>query len=389
MRRITNILHRVLAAIKSRLRPVRTKLDKGIEKSLEDVLLIPINRDHYLWIGDCYPEAETFEAVEALYKAKIQVYVVSRQDLLQWKQFYSSENVVRKTSGKEPTNTFIDGLFGEAVQQRASDLFLEINDGVCHLYYRIQGKISASEEKPFLWGQQAIMCLLALAQLNLDKTCKPREGHFRYLYGKDEIFCRLSYINSDNHQSLVIRFLSEKLFPFDWTQLGFPKELEDYCRQTVQHLPSGMILIGGAIGTGKTTTLYSYLKALSEKNYKIISLEDPIEAELENVIQVEINPQTGLYWEKAMQAVLRQDPDVVAIGEIRDVESANAAFQASLAGYLVLATIHANTMDDMLLRAESLQISSQQYHDCIRAQIHQYWYEEDNQRKARFDFRIV
>ena len=222
-------------------------------------------------------------------------------------------------------------------------------------------------------GDALLKSLLALAQLDFDNTLRKKEGHFRYELDENMIFCRLSYMASSVSQSLVLRLLSEDLFPFRLNNLQLPDDLMEYLNTTLCDLRSGMILVSGPTGSGKTTTLYSIAKMLREQGKKIISIEDPVEAELNELLQTEVNPEFNYTFEEALKSVFRQDPDVVIVGEVRDEETAKAAFNACISGLLVMTTLHAKNVSDIVLRCSELGIDFTHYVNYIRLQIHQEW----------------
>jgi general secretion pathway protein E len=215
------------------------------------------------------------------------------------------------------------------------------------------------------------MSFLVLAQLNLDRTGRPQEGHFRYVLGEHSVFCRLSYIASDRTQSLVLRLFYDALFQFRLDQLGMPPVCLEAVLQTMGAAIGGLLLITGATGSGKTTTLYSLVQSLVARHRKVITLEDPIEAEIDGAIQTEIDERLGYSFAAGLKAILRQDPDVIVIGEIRDAATAALAFHASLSGYLVLATLHAKSLEDVCLRCSELGVNPAEAEGSLLCVVHQ------------------
>ena len=249
----------------------------------------------------------------------------------------------------------------EAFHLKASDVFLTVGKDFTSIKFRINRVLTEKKMIPLEEGKNIIKTLFALANLNQDNALYSREGHFYYEIDGKIIFFRLSFIASEISQSLVLRLLSEELFPFDLNALDLPRDLVTYLSEMISSSHSGMILISGSTGSGKTTTAYTLAKFFAENGRKVISVEDPIEAEIANITQSEIQEKRGYTFAGAMQAILRQDPDVILVGEIRDAETARAAFYASLSGYWVITTIHAECLQNVVFRCKELDISFSEF----------------------------
>ncbi len=268
-------------------------------------------------------------------------------------------------------NTLLHSVLGKAYQLQASDIYLTIYPEKAVLKFKSKRTWVGNETFTFNVGEHLLKSFLVLAHLNFDITRRPQEGHFRYEYENKILFCRLSYLASTVTQSLVLRLLSEDLFPFSIKTLGLPNNLLHFIDHKLEL--NGMILISGTTGSGKTTTLYALGKLLCQKGLKVISLEDPIEAEIDDWTQTEVDTKAGYTFENGLKAILRQDPNVILIGEIRDNETAKAAFYACLSGYLVIATLHAQHIDRVVMRCHELGIDFNLFKDNIQLQIHQSW----------------
>ncbi len=268
-------------------------------------------------------------------------------------------------------NALLKSVLETAYQLQVSDIYLTVYSEKAQLKFKSKRDCIKHEIFSAATGENLLKSFLVLAKLNFDMTRRPREGHFRYEYKGKILFFRLSYMASSVAQSLVLRLLSEDLFPFSIDTLGLPEDLLYFIEHKL--VGNGMILISGPTGSGKTTTLYALGKLLCQKGLKIISLEDPIEAEIDDWLQTEIDPKVNYTFESGLKAVLRQDPDVILIGEIRDDETAKAAFYACLSGYLVITTLHVQRIDQVAMRCFELGIDFTLFKDNIQLQIHQSW----------------
>lgn len=283
-------------------------------------------------------------------------------------------------------NQLVENLLQKAFELGASDIFLTKNSTGTSICFRHKRQLKSLQDFEQDRYGHLLKSLLVLAGQTVNGSLSPYEGHFRYNFHEKTLFCRLSFVASHVSQSLVLRLLSEDLFPFNYNNLHLPNDLrcflQNYCQQPNL---SGMILISGPTGSGKTTTAYALAKLLHKNHRKIISIEDPIEAEQGNIIQTEIKPQLGYTFDDALKAVLRQDPNIILLGEIRDTETAHAAFYASLSGYLVITTLHAEYLDSVSFRCNELGIDFNVFKDNVKLQIHQRWDTLEN--SPQFEWR--
>ena len=293
---------------------------------------------------------------------------------------FTSQNISQESLLKSSllTENRLESILVQAFRLKASDVFLMLNKSFANLKFRIKRHLTEPEVLSLEEGKSIVKKLFALANLSQDNALYHREGHFRYEIGGKTVFFRLSFIASETSQSLVLRLLSEEVFPFDLKALNLPCALMTYLNEMVKSSRTGMILMSGSTGSGKTTTAYALAKFFAENGHKVISLEDPIEAEITSIIQSEISDPRGYRFKDAMAAILRQDPDVIVVGEIRDFETARAAFYASLSGYWVITTLHSESLQNVPFRCQELGISFSEFADNVRLQIHQQWGQDEH-----------
>ena len=275
-------------------------------------------------------------------------------------------------------NLHVRRILEEVVRLGASDCFITLTGRSGAVSFRRQRAMCNLEKSDYESTLLLLRSFLVLGNLNFSETFENQEGHFRYDLNGKIVFGRISYLADTHAQSLTLRLLSEQTLPFQIDALHLPPQLQNLLKTDVIRQRSGMILISGPTGSGKTTTLYALGRLFARHRLKLISLEDPVEAEIDDWVQTEIDVKNDLTFEEALTGTLRQDPDAVIIGEIRDVETAKAAFYASLSGFLVLATIHANSLSLVPFRCKELGIAFEEFKDNVHLQIHQTWRESEN-----------
>ena len=241
-----------------------------------------------------------------------------------------------------PAVKLFNQLVSTAIANEASDLHIESSSSGLRLRYRVDGKLlELGNLPPAYLKEMLISRIKILANLNIAEKRLPQDGRITVDVLGRSIDVRVSTIPTINGESVVLRFLDTEKGPNDLVALG----LSDHTLSTLRRLlkaPHGMILTTGPTGSGKTTTLYAALQELNLIERKIITLEDPIEYRLENINQIQINPKVGLNFATLLRSVLRQDPDIIMVGEIRDEETARLATQSALTGHLVLSSLHTN-----------------------------------------------
>ncbi len=255
---------------------------------------------------------------------------------------------LRDLASEAPVVRMVNLLIANAVEARASDIHIEPFENALHVRYRIDGVLREVEAPPNRFRAAVISRVKLMAQLNIAERRLPQDGRVKLAVRGEEIDLRVSTVPAMHGESVVMRILHREQL-FDLAGLGFGEAvLKRY--QEVLTRPHGIILVTGPTGSGKTTTLYASLSDLNTPDRKILTVEDPIEYQLEGVNQIQVRPQIGLSFANVLRSILRQDPDIIMIGEIRDLETAEIAVQAALTGHLVLSTLHTNNAGGTITR---------------------------------------
>ncbi len=258
-------------------------------------------------------------------------------------KFYrKSRNTSRKLEIKDNSSDFLHDLIAEAKEIGSSDIHIEVYDEKARVRLRIDGVlveryVLGQEDYPSLVNKVKIMSNLDIAEKRL-----PQDGRIFFETPNDKFDIRVSVLPTLHGEKVVMRILSNDATNIDIKSLGFgDMELDNYLEGIKR--PNGILLISGPTGSGKTTTLYATLKILNEDTRNVTTIEDPIEYTLDGINQVQLKESIGLTFGSALRTFLRQDPDVIMVGEIRDTDTANMAIRAALTGHLVLSTIHTNS----------------------------------------------
>jgi general secretion pathway protein E len=248
---------------------------------------------------------------------------------------------LRDIANEAPIIRRVNQMISVAIEAHASDIHIEPGlDGV-HVRYRIDGLLRTAEVIPPGLKPAIVSRIKIMSRLDIAERRMPQDGRIKLAVRGVEIDFRVSTIPTAYGESIVMRILDQSRVSLDFKMLGFDQDLIEKFRHTMSN-PNGIVLVTGPTGSGKTTTLYTALKELSKPEVKVFTVEDPIEYQMAGVNQVQVQPAIGLDFPHALRSILRQDPDIIMIGEIRDAETARIAIQASLTGHLVFSTLHTN-----------------------------------------------
>ncbi|HZV35060.1 MAG TPA: GspE/PulE family protein [Verrucomicrobiae bacterium] len=240
-----------------------------------------------------------------------------------------------------PIVRFVNLVLFQAVQDRASDIHFEPFEDEFKIRYRVDGALYEMAPPPKHLALPVVSRIKVMANLNISERRLPQDGRIALNLGNRNIDLRVSTLPTQFGESVVLRVLDRAAVNLEIESLGFPKYVHDYVIDVINR-PNGIFVVTGPTGCGKTTTLYSCLRRVNTIDSKLLTAEDPVEYDIEGIMQVAVNESVGMTFGKALRSFLRQDPDIIMVGEMRDLETAQIAIQASLTGHLVLSTLHTN-----------------------------------------------
>ena len=248
---------------------------------------------------------------------------------------------LRDLASEAPVIRLVNLILQRAVESRASDIHIEPFENRLKVRYRVDGVLQEVEAPPARSTSAVISRVKIMAKLNIAERRLPQDGRIMHRVGGKELDLRVSTVPTAHGESVVMRILDREAVVLDFASLGFAEHSRKIFIKALE-MPHGIILVTGPTGSGKTTTLYTALSQLNTPERKIITVEDPIEYQIEGINQIQAKPSIGLDFAGALRSIVRQDPDVIMIGEMRDLETARIAIQSALTGHLVLSTLHTN-----------------------------------------------
>ncbi len=256
---------------------------------------------------------------------------------------------LKDLASEAPVIRLVNQMITRAVERRASDIHIEHFENTLRVRYRIDGVLSEVEAPPGRFRAAIVSRIKIMAKLNIAERRLPQDGRIKLAIRGTPVDLRISTIPTMHGEGVVLRVLDRTGVKLDFETLGLAGQgLETYL--SILERPHGIVLVTGPTGSGKTTTLYTSLVRLNSPDRKILTVEDPIEYQLDGINQIQVKPGIGLSFAHVLRSILRQDPDIIMIGEIRDVETAEIAIQAALTGHLVLSTLHTNDAAGTLTR---------------------------------------
>ncbi|QPJ62930.1 MAG: type II secretion system ATPase GspE [Candidatus Nitronauta litoralis] len=272
-------------------------------------------------------------------------------------QDWENTEHIRDMASEAPVIKLVNHIINQAIETGASDIHLEPFMEELALRYRIDGMLYDFEAPPKRLQSAISTRIKIMAKLDISERRLPQDGKIRVKTQGKDIDIRVSTLPTIYGESVVMRILDRGNIVVDLEHLGFPKKELELFQQLIKK-PYGMILVTGPTGSGKTTTLYAGLSKINTPDKKIVTIEDPVEYQLRGINQIHVKPQIGLTFANGLRSIVRQDPDVIMIGEIRDPETADIAIQAALTGHLVFSTVHTNDAAGAITRLQDMGVES-------------------------------
>ncbi|MBB5322264.1 GspE/PulE family protein [Marinobacter oulmenensis] len=288
-------------------------------------------------------ESELLNTLDLVYRRTDEIASLAEEleDELGDDAFDLADLSAESESADAPVVKLLQTLFEDAVQARSSDIHIEPDETVVRIRQRIDGVLQEQVMKEKRVNSALVLRLKLMAGLNISEKRLPQDGRFNIRVKGRSIDVRVSTMPVQHGESVVMRLLDQSQGTLDLDGTGMPPELLERFRKLIKR-PHGMILVTGPTGSGKTTTLYGALTELNKAEVKIITAEDPVEYRLPRITQVQVNPKIGLEFAGVLRAALRQDPDIILVGEMRDQETVEIGLRAAMTGHLVLSTLHTN-----------------------------------------------
>ncbi|MFH1877566.1 MAG: ATPase, T2SS/T4P/T4SS family [Candidatus Omnitrophota bacterium] len=266
-----------------------------------------------------------------------------------------SETELLKITEDAPVVKLANFILSQSIKERASDILIEPMEKNCRIRYRVDGILREAHTAPRKFHNALISRIKVMSNLNIAERRLPQDGRFKLKIEDRRIDFRVSIVPSSIGEKAALRILDKGQAMIDIDRLGFKDRDKDRIRQASEQ-PHGMILVCGPTGCGKTTTLYSLLRHVDSPGKNLVTVEDPVEYELPGVNQVSINDDIGLTFASCLRSILRQDPDVIMVGEIRDFDTVDIAIKSALTGHLVLSTLHTNTASGSIIRLVNIGV---------------------------------
>jgi general secretion pathway protein E len=359
--------------------PSAPEIDALSHRFLRQCRAIPVGlADSILTVAMADPlDFETSAALRAFSGFQIRTALASEQEILDAidKYYGEAERAVVGTEGLDeeasadlehlrdmaseaPVIRLVNAMIGEAIEKRASDIHIEPFEKEFRIRFRVDGVLFNQENPPRELKAAIISRLKLMAKLNIAERRLPQDGRIKIKVLGREVDLRVSTLPTLYGESVVMRLLDRSAGDFyDLQRLGF----DDHMLSRMEHftgMPHGIFLVTGPTGSGKSTTLYSALKRINLPDRKIITIEDPVEYQMDGINQLHVNPQIGLTFASGLRHIVRQDPDVIMVGEIRDRETADIAIRSALTGHLVFSTLHTNDAPSAITRLTDMGVEN-------------------------------
>ncbi|MCB9504503.1 MAG: type II/IV secretion system protein, partial [Deferribacteres bacterium] len=310
-------------------------------------------------IQEALASAEDIEAAIKKYYSMVSyldrmVTSFKEEQVIELKEDQKNETNLDETDEASIIN-FVNVVISQAIREKASDIHLEIDEAEFRIRYRIDGILHPFSHPPKKIAPMVISRIKVMSELDVSEKRKPQDGRFRVKIGHDELDMRVSILPTVHGEKAVLRILDPRNAKLELKDLGFNTRTLQIWDKAIRK-PEGIILITGPTGSGKTTTLYAVLNTINSIHKNIVTIENPVEYKFSLINQVQVNVKAGLTFAGALRSILRQDPDVIMVGEIRDSETADIAIRSAMTGHLVLSTLHTNDAVSGIFRLIDMQV---------------------------------
>jgi general secretion pathway protein E len=342
---MTTIEQQHLAADQFPTEPVA--LDNLSVKFMQESGFMPLELDNGT-LSIVMANPDDFSVIDALkyaYDLDVQVFKGNESDILDafeiGDDIEPDVNYLKDLASEAPIIRLVNRLILKAIESRASDIHFEPFENAFKVRFRIDGVLQNIESPPNRLQAAIISRIKIMANLDIAERRLPQDGRIKLKITNREIDFRVSTIPTLFGESVVMRVLDREMLILDLEKIGFPHQMLEAFVNMI-HQPYGMILVTGPTGSGKTSTLYTTLAKINSPEKKIITLEDPVEYYLSGINQIQVKPKIGMTFANGLRSIVRQDPDIILVGEIRDKETAEIAVQSALTGHLIFSTLHTN-----------------------------------------------
>ena len=345
-----------LVDISDWLDTVTPEVDENVISFLSENQWVPLSKDGDDWSFACrFPLELAVNEWLSQNNINAKIYLANESDINALSAKFSIDNNIeneneflgdeeeklRELATEAPTVNLLNSLITRALRQGASDMHLEPFNGRYRARFRVDGVLHEAETLAPRMQLPIVTRLKILSGMDIAEKRRPQDGKIEMKIANQELDIRVSALPLNDGESMVMRFLRKDNVQYDMTVLGLSTDIETMIREDIK-TTAGVVLLTGPTGSGKTTTLYTFLNALNNNDVKIITLEDPVEYQLPGINQVQVNSDIGFDFSAGLRSIVRQDPDIIMLGEIRDKETAQIALQSALTGHLVFSTVHTN-----------------------------------------------
>jgi type IV pilus assembly protein PilB len=324
---------------------VQIALSEPLDPAHADEIHFAIKRDVQIVVAE---PAEILKAIEKFYGqeenesfSEILKEIGSDKIAREVDEAGDDARAAEALANEVPIVKFVNLVLQQAIQDRASDIHFEPFETEFRIRYRVDGALYEMAPPPKYLALPVTSRIKVMSNLNISEKRLPQDGRINLNLNGKQVDLRVSTLPTAFGESIVLRVLDRSSVNLEIESLGFPKYIHEYVTEVINR-PNGIFVVTGPTGSGKTTTLYSCLRRVNTIDSKLLTAEDPVEFDIEGIMQVAINEAAGMTFAKALKSFLRQDPDIIMVGEMRDLETAQISIQASLTGHLVLSTLHTN-----------------------------------------------